>query len=371
MATAGENVYDLDCAICTQILRDTRMLQCGHYFCKLCLETVAEKHPQGSVTCCICDHVTDTNGKDGVDKLREVDYITELAHNKRVEITLASPLIELVKVASFNVGDATHGLALDRVRERLVVRRNDTTAPITVYDFQGQKLQVLGKEVKGIAGSKYQGIAIDTKRDLYILPVRNGCLITMDMNGTIKDRIQVIDRSLHGVCYTDQDMYITSSIKTQKIYMVNPSTKLTCADFSPTTTFSDPYFVHYGQCEAGVGSKPVIIVSDWDNDCVKLLDYSGHLLYMYGKEGEPGSGDGELHCPEGVCTDPRGRVIVCDCDNSRVVSFYREKDKDGWEVLLGKRKLSGNGDLYHVVCDHRSRQLFVGYDNGDIIIFKG
>ena len=89
----------------------------------------------------------------------------------------------------------------------MVVRRNGTTAPITVYDFQGQQLQVLGKDVEGIAGSAYQGIAIDTKRGLYILPMTDGSLVTMDMNGTVKDRIKVIGRPLLGICYSDQDIW--------------------------------------------------------------------------------------------------------------------------------------------------------------------
>ena len=84
------------------------------------------------------------------------------------------PLTNLIKISDISVGNNIYGLAVDSVRERLVVRRNDATAPITVYDFQGQQLQVLGKDVEGIAGNYNQGIAIDTKPDLYILPMTNG-----------------------------------------------------------------------------------------------------------------------------------------------------------------------------------------------------
>ena len=438
MAIAGANDYDLECAICTEILRDTRMLQCGHYFCKLCLETIAEDHPQGSVTCCKCGHVTDTNGKAGVDKLRKLTYITELADKRRVE-TIKQSLIDqkdkapdtevvdfekdivqnntgayrhvvsnytvkedsrrnklihpnamniskittfldkqsdrgpltvpLKQMLKFNVGDNTYGLAVDSVRERLVVRRKDTTAPITVYDFQGQQLQVLGKDVEGIASTDRQGVAIDTKRKLYILPMEDGSLVTMDANGIVQDRIKVMDETLHGICYSDQDMYITSSVNTDMVYMVNPNTKQICKDFCPTTTctFSFPYNVSSGQYDPGDGTKPVIFVSDCFNHCIKVLDYSGNLLHTYGKEGK---GDEELYLPEGVCVGPDCRVIVCDINNNRVVAFYSEEDKDGWEVLLDNDKLRGQG-LYYVACDPRNRKLFIVCKLRDIIIFEG
>ena len=265
-------------------------------------------------------------------------------------------------------------------RRRLVVRRNDATAPITVYDFYGHQLQVLGKDVKGMAydrapGSYYydQGIAIDTKRDLYLLPMVDGSLVTLDMNGTVKDRMNVTDYSLCGVSYSDQDMYITCSyyVCTKCVHKTDPNTKLTCTLFTPTTKFRFPCHVSSGQYDTGGGMKPVVIVSDWYCQCIKLLDYSGNLLHTYGNELNAGHGSGELDTPWGVCMGPGGRVIVCDHGNNRVVSFYRTENKHGWEVLLDKDKLSGQGFLYYVACGHRSRNLFVGYDSGDITVFEG
>ena len=442
MATAGENDYELECAICTEILRDTRMLQCGHCFCKLCLETIAEDHPQGSVTCCKCDYVTDTNGKAGIDKLREVKYITDLADIKRVEVTRqrlidqqdkvadtelvcgekdilqyntgtilskyttedtrqneltqtidtnidtqtvttpvdkqspadtpSTPLKHFVKITSFEVGRSIYGLAVDSVRGRLALRGQDMTAPITVYDLKRNQLREMGEWVKGIADGYNKGIAIDTKRERYLLPMEDGSLVTIDMNGsrTGKGRTKVIDQPLHGVCYSDQDLYITSSIDTQTVYVINPKAKGICMDFNCATTFLNPIHVSSGQYDTGDGTKPVIIVSDWSNHCIKLLDYSGNLLYTCGKKGQAGGGDGELYYPLGVCMGSGGRIIVCDCDNNRVVSFYREEDKDRWEVLLDKDELSGQSDLNHVVYDHKHRKLFMLCNFTKINVFK-
>ena len=80
--------------------------------------------------------------------------------------TPPTPLKHLVKVMSFAAGFCIRGMAVDSVRDRVVERRKDTRAPITVYDFHGQQLQVLGKDLAGAAGTG-QRIAIDTKRITY------------------------------------------------------------------------------------------------------------------------------------------------------------------------------------------------------------
>ena len=299
--------------------------------------------------------------------IKDFDIVYE-KHHVHIPGTL---LTRLENVAKYNVGTSIYGLAVDSVRERLVVRRKDTTAPITVYDFQGQQLQVLGKDVEGIAGDNGQGIAIDTKRDLYILPMTNGSLLTMDMNGKVIDTIKVIDKLLYGVTYCETDFYVTSSIDPHQVYLIDPTTKQKVASFSPNTTFDRPVIVHSCQFTSGGVTKPVIIVSSHGNHCIKVLDMSGHLLHTYGKEGKAGQGDGELCYPCGVCTDPGGRIIVGDYFNNRVVSFWSEGDKDKFETLVSKDILSGY-PCPIVACDPVTRRMFVAScSKPDILVFQG
>ena len=288
----------------------------------------------------------------------------------KVEGCSDKPLTNLNKTNGFTIGDNVYGLAVDSYRERLVVRRMDTTAPITVYDFQGQQLQVLGKDVEGIAGNNGQGIAIDTKRDLYILPMTNGSLLTMDMNGIVMDTIKVIDKPLLGVTYCETDLYVPSSTDTQQVYLIDPNTKQKVASFSPNTTFSNPRNVRSCQFTSGGVTKPVIIVSDHNNHCVKVLDMSGHLLHTYGKEGKSGQGDGELHSPWGVCTDPGGRIIVAEYNTGRVGSFC-PNGTDTRKELVCKDILSGYSYVV-VACDPVTRRMFVASRNKpDILVFQG
>ena len=309
-----------------------------------------------------------------LDKYQKDLDIVYSKHNLDSPYTVhGKPLHDLKKVTTIQAGNQTYGLAVDSKRERLVVQRYDNTAPITVYDFQGQQLQVLGAGVKGIHDCGLQSIAIDTKRDLYILPMSNGSLVTMDMAGTVKDTITVTSTYLHGVCYTDLDIYVTSSPSTtpHMVYLVNPVNKQTMATLAPNPPFNGPWYVSSGQFISGTDTNPVVIVSDQGNHCIKVLDYDGRLLHTYGKEGNKGQGDGQLNYPCGVCTDPGGRIIVCDYNNNRLVSFWREGDKDKWETLLDKVELGDKNNPRCTACDPVSRRLFVGYDDGTIMGFQG
>ena len=311
-----------------------------------------------------------------VDRYQKDLDIMYTKHNLDSPYTVhGKPLQDLKKVTTIHAGDTTYGLAVDSKRERLIVRRRDNTAPITVYDFQGQQLQVLGTGVTGICDGSYrsQSVAIDTKRDVYILPTSHGSLVTMDMTGMVKDTITVTNADLQGVCYTDQDICVTSSASTtpHMVYLVNPVNKQTMATLAPNPPFNRPLYVSSGQFISGTDTNPEVIVSDRRNHCIKVLDYDGRPLHTYGKEGNKGQGEGQLSGPFGVCTDPGGRIIVCDWSNNRVVSFWSEGDKDKCETLLDKVTLGGKNYPRCTVCDLVSRRLFVGYDDGTILVFKG
>ena len=278
------------------------------------------------------------------------------------------PIANLSKISDISVGNGTWGLVVDSVRERFVVRRNETTAPITVYDFRGQQLQVLGKDVEGIAGSGGQGIAIDTKRDLYILPMTNGSLVTIGVNRNVTNKITITDKALHGVSYSETDNYVTSSNNTNKVYIINPQNKQI---LTTTETLSSPFNVHCGLITCKCEATPVIVVSNYSNHCIKVLDMSDHLLHTYGKEGQAGQGEGELSYPWGVCTDPGGRIIVCDQANNRVVSFWCKSDKDKWLILLDQDKIPRRYNPT-VACDPVTRRLFVADSNNpNIQMFQG
>ena len=131
-------------------------------------------------------------------------------------------------------------------------------------------------------------ISIDTKRDLYILPMSNGSLVTMDLSGGVIDKIKLIPKPLYGAAYCETDFYVTSSNNPPQVYLINPNIKHNVASFSPNTTFTHPFNINSCQFRSAGAIKPAIVVSDFNSHCIKVLDMSGQLLHTYGKEGNAG-----------------------------------------------------------------------------------
>jgi len=64
--------------------------------------------------------------------------------------------------------------------------------------------------------------------------------------------------------------------------------------------------------------KNKFLVNDRGNDCIKVFDQSGTLLYNFGKGGNQ---DGQFNWLCGMLLDSSNNLLVCDCDNNRVQQF--------------------------------------------------
>ncbi|KAI8512342.1 hypothetical protein Bbelb_089810 [Branchiostoma belcheri] len=70
-----------------------------------------------------------------------------------------------------------------------------------------------------------------------------------------------------------------------------------------------------------VNSRNQIIISDYDNNNLKIFDPAGRHLFTCGSRG---SGPGQLVGPFCVITDSEDNIIVADCSNHRVSLFSRD-----------------------------------------------
>ena len=64
--------------------------------------------------------------------------------------------------------------------------------------------------------------------------------------------------------------------------------------------------------------KNMFLVSDGDNNCIKVFDQSGTFLYKLGSEGNR---DGQFTWPRGMLVDRSSSLLVCDNNNNRVQQF--------------------------------------------------
>ena len=75
-------------------------------------------------------------------------------------------------------------------------------------------------------------------------------------------------------------------------------------------SFSFP--VHCVQC------GEYFIVSDFNEDCIKVFNREGHFKYKFGKEGKK---DGELNGPRFLSVTQSKHLLVCDMGNHRIQVF--------------------------------------------------
>ena len=212
---------------------------------------------------------------------------------------------------------------------QLTVRTDDVTAPIKVYDLKGNKLTQFGGGIEGLHG--YGCLSLDSHRDLY-LAACDGHLTTVTMDGQRKDRIDMEGCDLRGVTYIkENDLYVVSDKTNHKISLIDPKTKSVVRSFGSKGKdpgqFNSPYHI----CSYTDFGKPMIVVSDYRNNRIQLLDLAGAHQHTYGR---PGRGDGHLDCPHGIAVDSNGAVIVGDRNNRRVVSYCIEDGQDQWQCLI-------------------------------------
>ena len=62
----------------------------------------------------------------------------------------------------------------------------------------------------------------------------------------------------------------------------------------------------------------MFLVSDGDNNCIKVFDQSGTFLYKFGT---PGNQDGQFTWPYGLLVDRSRNLLACDVYNNRVQQF--------------------------------------------------
>ena len=248
-----------------------------------------QKYPKYASSSCLDSVVVKDTDFPNMDKLDNMKTTLTQLENEEL-VSFARRHVHITPLKNLKLqhtlsegGKAVTGMFYRTEDNKLITRQYGSTS-VHVYDSQGiRQVQLDTPNVIQYLSDKHslQGISIDTKRDLYLLPMIDGTLVTMDTDGNLNDTIKVIDASLHGISYSNHgDLYVTSSAGgvyggTNHVYVVDPKSKQTLQTFKPTTRFKWPLAVH---CDP---HKPVIYVADCSNHCIKSLDYTGTLLHTY------------------------------------------------------------------------------------------
>ncbi|HWJ03085.1 MAG TPA: 6-bladed beta-propeller [Verrucomicrobiae bacterium] len=193
---------------------------------------------------------------------------------------------------------------------------------IQVFDYEGNPLQIIGKEGKGKGEFGYPyGLAADANDQLYVADIVNnnisvlsgsGEFIRYFGNGTDLKRpagifidgstVYVADIGLHKVVIFD--------INGQKLGEIGE------AGVEPGKLRSP---------NAVAVAKGKVYVSDTGNDRVQIFTASGQFLGLLDGPAQPG-GQSNLLAPRGVCVDERGTVFVVN-NLLHTVNGYGQSDQ--------------------------------------------
>ena len=242
------------------------------------------------------------------------------------------------------------------------------TCPFTMQ-VKERELVVVGElDLKLFQGDDIQepfGIAVNTKGNIAITDHQRHCVYILDKEGNclrkIGSRGENAGQFTHprGVTYLNDDEILIADTWNNRIQHVDVQTGTFVKSFGKRGAakgeFSVPFDVcldeqhrvvvtEYGNSRIQVIAqqgetisifgdsgpeklkrpnscipyKNMFLVSDGDNNCIKVFDQSGTFLYKLGSEGNR---DGQFTWPRGMLVDRSSSLLVCDNNNNRVQQF--------------------------------------------------
>ena len=321
------------------------------------------------------------------------DYVKhEMSHSEHSAREVVSPHTTL---SSSSIGDRSGGAvskvmtsSIGTMGERVSVRQVwEVKVGVTVWDVtwdsegpgwwvRNGNMELCKYDMNGTVVTKIKKgmpyndafICIDTTRNHIVIVDWDKGLLCMTKTGKVVRKIPIADGSwMCGVTYCHhRDMYVVTDVGNHCLWFVSSDSGQVIhkvgSQGSGDTHFNNPVFA----CQQTISdSECHIIASDSDNHCIKVLSPTGEFIRKYGCEGP---GDRQLQLPLGVCVDPQGRVVVCDCDNCRVVRYWWDEGEK-WDVILTKQQLGGESP-WCVFMSPDGRHLVVDGEDGTIKGYK-
>ena len=191
MATAG-----VECDICTELLKNPRILDCDHVFCLDCLEKLEYRK---TIKCPNCRKETEI--KDGL----QVRHLRK----KIVRSVAAKPNVSVVH--SWTVEHDIIDVVMDEDSGLLFIATGYVEKPILMYSMMG----VYNGYIKADINLQYARLTVDTKRGL-ILAINTStsirAIVVFDREGTQVATIKCsqFQRLLQISYHVRKDVYIVA-----------------------------------------------------------------------------------------------------------------------------------------------------------------
>ena len=307
MATAG-----VECDICTELLKNPRILSCDHVFCLDCLEKLEYRK---TIKCPNCRKETEI--PDGL----------QVRHLRKKNIRSKSAKARIGVVTSWTVEHPITDVVIDEDSGVLFIATGDVEKPIKMYSMMG--------EYTGYRrASVHCSLTVDTKRGL-ILATSRTAITVFDMEGTQVATVKCSQfQSLNQISYhVRKDVYIVADSGARCIFYVSPNTNKVVKTIPALTegeSQSDTN-IHI-TCDKS-GTVSTWAACDWRGNTVRLYDSDGACIKVWDNKGR---GVGQILSPSGIYMDSAGQLLVNDTGNCRIVRLHPGciGENGEWKVLV-------------------------------------
>ena len=216
-----------------------------------------------------------------------------------------------------DVPQGLYGIAVNTEGKIVVTHVNGHR--VYVFDRDGNCLRNFGGDEENPAQFKYPaGVSYVSNEEILIADQCNHRIQHINMQtGTVVKSFGKygagkgeFKNPLH-VCLDDEGRIVVTDCGNDRIQVLsqNGETILIFGDSGPEK-LSRPI--------SSIPYKNMFLVSDRDNNYIKVFDQTGTYLYKFGKEGNE---DGQFNCPYGMLLDSSNNLLVCDFRNNRVQQF--------------------------------------------------
>lgn len=304
------------CDVCEVFPPKSGSLHCRHTFCHDCFK----RYVNGSLDelnnylrCCVCGDQSDLTQEDRSE-------VIHLKFGRDEEPKLADP----IGLCRRKNGDF---VTIDRQKKRGYIFsrhgeiREDFSYIHETFPMDGIAVTSDDKVVASFKG---------THRDVITYFLSNGDVMT---SSYINQQNEDID--ITGMAVNSRDWIVAADCKNSALFFIHPQKRhVKSVELMPCAGEKVPE-----PRGITINNQDDIIVTDWANDCVRVLDPTGGFKFKFGSHGQR---PGQFSEPYGIAVDEEDRIFVAEKGNNRVQIFtpegefirYLVRYKQGRDVYL-------------------------------------
>ena len=317
MATSLPSPNGDECDICTELLKNPRVLDCDHVFCLDCLEKLERRK---TITCPQCRKDTEI----------PVKHLPKTLPKKITGKNLSTKC-ELKLVKSWEVKTEIISVNVDEENRLINTSNKRVNDQIQVYTFAGELVNVI-QHSNGIVTPK---LAIDTKRGL-LLSGYGSDITSFHSDG---ERVGIITcpkvNFIFDLIYEcSNDRYVVAGDTDHSIYFISPSAEsvvrsVPAEEVRRATGWGRNVFMAASKSP----HSSLLATLDCEKGLVKLYVGEGNFIRSYGGTG---SGFGKFNRPCGICFDHQDRILVSDTGKHRLIRLRPDAvvESQEWEVIM-------------------------------------